>query len=58
MPKPQLIEIVEMGPWKHKVDKGADARKAAYETMYTLVCDTSTLPLLLLHYLLVGHLHL
>jgi len=35
--KPDLIEIVEMGPWKHKVDKGVDARKAAFETMYTLL---------------------
>jgi hypothetical protein len=28
-----------MGPWVHKVDDGLDARKTAYETMYTLVCS-------------------
>ena len=26
-----------MGPWKHKVDDGLEARKTAYETMYTIV---------------------
>jgi len=26
-----------MGPWTHKVDEGLDARKTAYETMYTLL---------------------
>ena len=26
-----------MGPWQHKVDEGLDARKTAYETMYTLL---------------------
>lgn len=35
-----LIRIVEMGPWRHKVDDGLEARKIAYETMYTLL-DTS-----------------
>lgn len=35
--KKHLIRIVEMGPWKHKVDDGLEARKTAYETMYTLV---------------------
>jgi cullin-associated NEDD8-dissociated protein 1 len=30
-----------MGPWQHKVDDGLEARKTAYETMYTLV---STFP--------------
>jgi len=35
--KADLIEVVQMGPWQHKVDKGLDARKAAYETMYTLL---------------------
>jgi len=35
--KPALVEVVQMGPWQHKVDKGLDARKAAYETMYTLL---------------------
>ena len=38
--KPELIRIVEMGPWKHRVDDGLEARKTAYETMYTLVCST------------------
>lgn len=32
-----LIRTVQMGPWQHKVDDGLEARKAAYETMYTLV---------------------
>lgn len=34
---PDLIRTVQMGPWTHKVDDGLDARKTAYETMYTLV---------------------
>lgn len=38
--KPELIRIVEMGPWKHRVDDGLEARKTAYETMYTLVRST------------------
>jgi len=33
----QLIRVVQMGPWQHKVDDGLEARKTAYETMYTLV---------------------
>jgi cullin-associated NEDD8-dissociated protein 1 len=36
-PKPELIRIMEMGPWRHKVDDGLEARRTAYETMYTLV---------------------
>ena len=35
--KQELVRIVEMGPWKHRVDDGLEARKTAYETMYTLV---------------------
>jgi len=35
--KPDLIRIVEMGPWKHRVDDGLEARKTAYETMYTIL---------------------
>lgn len=35
--KPELIKTVQMGPWTHKVDEGLDARKTAYETMYTLL---------------------
>ena len=34
---PELIRTVQMGPWTHKVDDGLDARKTAYETLYTLV---------------------
>jgi cullin-associated NEDD8-dissociated protein 1 len=36
--KPELVRIVQMGPWQHKVDDGLEARKTAYETLYTLVC--------------------
>lgn len=35
--KPELIRTVQMGPWQHKVDDGLEARKTAYETLYTLV---------------------
>ena len=35
--KPDLIRTVQMGPWQHKVDEGLDARKTAWETLYTLV---------------------
>jgi len=35
--KPELIRTVQMGPWTHKVDDGLDARKTAYETLYTLL---------------------
>lgn len=35
--KPELVRTVQMGPWTHKVDDGLEARKTAYETLYTLV---------------------
>ncbi|CAH1761071.1 7689_t:CDS:10 [Entrophospora sp. SA101] len=35
--KEHLIHMVEMGPFKHKVDDGLDIRKSAYECMYTLL---------------------
>ncbi|KAI0825335.1 ARM repeat-containing protein [Trametes gibbosa] len=34
---PDLIRTVQMGPWMHKVDDGLEARKTAYETLYTLL---------------------
>ncbi|KAI0638875.1 ARM repeat-containing protein [Trametes polyzona] len=34
---PDLIRTVQMGPWTHKVDDGLEARKTAYETLYTLL---------------------
>ncbi|KAJ1338941.1 hypothetical protein BSLG_006576 [Batrachochytrium salamandrivorans] len=35
--KDSLIHIVEMGPFKHKIDTGLDTRKSAFECMYTLL---------------------
>jgi len=35
--KEDLIRTVQMGPWQHKVDDGLEARKTAYETIYTLL---------------------
>ncbi|KAG9293713.1 hypothetical protein G9A89_019050 [Geosiphon pyriformis] len=35
--KENLIHMVEMGPFKHKVDDGLDLRKFAYECMSTLL---------------------
>lgn len=34
---PSFVRIVEMGPFKHKVDDGLEPRKAAYEACYTLL---------------------
>ncbi|KAH7907426.1 armadillo-type protein [Hygrophoropsis aurantiaca] len=34
---PDLIRTVQMGPWTHKVDDGLEARKTAFEAMYTLL---------------------
>jgi cullin-associated NEDD8-dissociated protein 1 len=35
--KPELITIVKLGPFDHKVDNGLILRQAAYECMYTLL---------------------
>ncbi|KAJ1553245.1 Cullin-associated NEDD8-dissociated protein 2, partial [Cladochytrium tenue] len=35
--KQELIHVVEMGPFKHRVDDGMEARKSAFECMYTLL---------------------
>ncbi|KAG9197577.1 hypothetical protein G6514_001240 [Epicoccum nigrum] len=36
-PKPDLIRVVQMGPFKHNVDDGLEIRKSAYETLYALL---------------------
>ena len=36
-PKPELIRVVQMGPFKHNVDDGLEIRKSAYETLYALL---------------------
>ncbi|KAI0199333.1 armadillo-type protein [Astrocystis sublimbata] len=35
--KKELIREVQMGPFKHLVDDGLEARKSAYETLYSLM---------------------
>lgn len=35
--KKELIREVQMGPFKHMVDDGLEARKSAYETLYSLM---------------------
>ncbi|KAF2627364.1 TIP120-domain-containing protein [Macroventuria anomochaeta] len=35
--KPELIRVVQMGPFKHNVDDGLEIRKSAYETLYALL---------------------
>ncbi|RKO95960.1 TATA-binding protein interacting, partial [Caulochytrium protostelioides] len=32
-----LVRVVEMGPFKHKVDQGLELRKLAYETLLRLL---------------------
>jgi len=35
--KEELIKVVNLGPFKHKVDEGLENRKVAFECMYTLL---------------------
>lgn len=43
VPDPALIREVQMGPFKHKVDDGLEIRKAAYETVHSLLSTPFTL---------------
>ncbi|EKM60594.1 uncharacterized protein PHACADRAFT_203767 [Phanerochaete carnosa HHB-10118-sp] len=54
--KPELIRTVQMGPWTHKVDDGLEARKTAYETLYTLLdtCLSKLDPHEFISHMLVG----
>ncbi|KAH9075666.1 TIP120-domain-containing protein [Lactarius deliciosus] len=53
--RPELVRTVQMGPWQHKVDDGLEARKTAYETLYTLDTSLTKLDLNeLLTHVLVG----
>jgi len=35
--KEELIKVINLGPFKHKLDEGLENRKAAFECMYTLL---------------------
>ncbi|KAG2360987.1 armadillo-type protein [Suillus spraguei] len=53
---PDLLSMLQMGPWTHKVDSSLDAHKTTWETLYTLlnICITQLDLLIFLSHLLAA----